>query len=260
MIEFVHEFAKTGGRIMILSLEHAALKCNYLKKEIAALPTGHGIMIRNKYPAVYITDWPGRPEMKGKRIVSTKPEAGQFTELNNRRLKLSEELAEAEGYLQYHSTRRKAKEDLWMDRDFFDACVQFGDSNPKPKPEYAPKLGDIKFRSKSELNIAQLLTDMGYEFVYETEFEIVDGIIEYPDFAVWVPEIGRSFILEHFGLLDRREYKTDAGWKINHYVDFGLMPGRDIIFSYESDKLALDIDLIKEQINALIMVNSTPAK
>ena len=241
---------------MLLSLEHAELKYAYLKKELAGLPTGHEIMIRQKYPGVHITEWPGHPEMKGKRITCTKPEAVRFMELDGRRRELSEELAEAEGYMQYRSPHRVAKEGLWMDRRFFDACVRYGDSNPRPKPEYAPMLGDIKFRSKSELSIAQLLTELGFEFVYETEFEIMDGVNEYPDFTVWVPEIGRSFILEHFGRLDKKDYKSDAGWKINHYVDFGIIPGRDIVFSYESDKVSLDLDIVKQQINALIMANT----
>ena len=245
---------------MILSLEHAGLKCAYLRKELADLPTGHEIMIRRHYPGVHITEWPGHPEMKGKRITCTKPEAVRFMELDSRRRKLSEELAEAEGYMQYRSPHRVAKDGLWMNRRFFDACVRYGDSNPRPKPEYAPMLGDIKFRSKSELSIAQLLTELGFEFVYETEFEITEGVIEYPDFVVWVPEIGRAFVIEHFGLMNSKEYRTDAGWKINHYVEFGFMPGRDIIFTYESDKLPLDINLVKEQINALIMANTMPAK
>ena len=86
------------------------------------------------------------------------------------------------------------------------------------------------------------LTEMGYEFVYETEFEIMDDVIEYPDFTVWVPEIGRCFILEHFGRMDKREYKSDTLWKIEHYVDFGLLPGRDIVFTFESDRIPLYVN------------------
>ena len=245
---------------MLLSLEHAELKCTHLRKELADLPVGHEIMLRQKYPGVHITSWPGRPEMKGKRITCSKPEAVEFMELVSRRRRLSEELADAESYLQYHSPQRRAKKGLWMDRRFFDACVRYKDSNPRPKPEYAPTLGGTSFRSKSELNIAQLLTELGFEFVYETEFEIMDGVNEYPDFTVWVPEIGRSFILEHFGRLDKKDYKSDAGWKINHYIESGLIPGRDIIFTYETDKIPLDIELVKSQINALIMANMEQAK
>ena len=245
---------------MVLSLEHAELKRDYLKKEIARLPVGHEILIRRKYPGVHITEWPGRPEMRSKRIASTKQEAQMFLELNRRRQNLCEDLAQVEGYIKYHSSGRTPRSVVQMGREFFDACVRYGDSNPMPKPEYAPELGGIKFRSKSELNIAQLLTELGYEFVYETEFEIMDGVNEYPDFTIWVPEIGRSFILEHFGLLDKKDYKSDAGWKINHYIEIGVLPGRDIVFTYESDKLPLDIDLVKEQINALIMANTEQAK
>lgn len=245
---------------MILSYEHAELKLKYLKKMTEELPVGHEIMIRQKYPGVHITDWPGRPEMRGRRITLSKKEAQEFKELNSRRLALLEELAEVEGYIQYHSSNRVPREVTWMGRGFYDSCVRYGDSNPKPKPKHAPELGDLKFRSKSELNIAQLLTDLGYEFVYETEFEIIEGVIEYPDFVVWVPEIGRSFIIEHFGLMNKNEYRSDAGWKTNHYIDLGLVPGRDIVFTYESDKIPLDVDLVREQINALIMANTMPAK
>ena len=241
---------------MILSYEQAELKRDYLKKEIAKLPTGHEVLIREMYPGIHITSWPDHPGLKGKRMALSKPAAKQCKALMDKRNEYEEELAKVEGYLQYHGFSRKAQEGLWMDRKFFDGCKAIGDRNPKPKPQYAPVLGGVRFRSKSELNIAQLLTELGYEFVYETEFEIMDDVIEYPDFTVWVPEIGRSFILEHFGRMDKQDYKSDTAWKINHYVDFGLMPGRDIIFSFESDKLAMDMEVVKEQINALIMANT----
>lgn len=242
---------------MILSYEQAELKRDYLKKEIEKLPSGHEVMIHDKYPGIHITSWPEHPELKGKRIALSKPEGKQCKALIESRNALEEDLAVVEGYLQFHSLGRRKKSGLWMDRRYFDACRVYGDRNPKPKPEYAPELDGIKFRSKSELNIAQMLKELKYEFVYETEFEIMDDVIEYPDFTVWVPEIGRSFILEHFGRMGKSDYKSDTVWKISHYVDFGLMPGRDIIFTYESDKLPLDIELIKTQINALIIANTT---
>ena len=242
---------------MILSYEQAELKHDYLKKEIAKFPSGHEVMIHDKYPGIYIASWPEHPELKGKRVVLSKPEGRQCKALIEKRKALEEDLAVVEGYLQFHSFGRKMKEGLWMDRGYFDACVECGNSNPRPKPEYAPEFGDIKFRSKSEMNIAQLLTEMGYEFVYETEFEIMDDVIEYPDFTVWVPEIGRCFILEHFGRMDKREYKSDTLWKIEHYVDFGLLPGRDIVFTFESDRIPLDLEVVRQQINALIIANTT---
>jgi len=241
---------------MILSYEHAELKREYLIKEIDKLPVGHEIMLRQKYPGVYITNWPGHPELKQKRMTANKPEAKRFLELCERRKALTEELAAVDGYIKYHSSARKVKDPIWMDRKFFDACIKYGDGNPRPKPDYAPEFDGVKFRSKSEANIAQLISGLGYEYVYETEFELIEGVIEYPDFTVWVPEIGRSFFLEHFGRLDKPDYKADAGWKINHYVDFGIIPGRDIVFSYESDKIPLDLDIVKQQINALIMANT----
>ena len=245
---------------MILSYEHAKLKKNYAEKELEKLPIGHDTMIHQTHKGVYIKSWPGHPELKGKRIADSKPEAKLLRKLLAQRNQLEIELAEALSYLQFHDPGCTARPAPWMDRKFFESCIAYADGNPKPKPKYAPSLGDKTFRSKSELNIAQLLTDLGYEFVYETEFDIIEGVVEYPDFVVWVPEIGRSFIIEHFGLMDKKEYRSDAGWKINHYVEFGVMPGRDIIFTYESDKLQLDIDLVKEQINALIMANTMPAK
>ena len=244
---------------MILSYEHAELKRKYLAEEIAGLPVGHEVLLHGKYPGVRITEWPGRPEMRGRRIVSSRAEAQEFSKLNNRRLVLAEELTEVEGYLQYHSAGREVQ-DAWMDRGFYELCVNCKDSNPKPKPSYAPELDGTRFRSKSEMNIAQLIKGLGYEYVYETEFGVTDDISVYPDFTVWVPELGRCFFLEHFGLVDKQDYRTDMVWKINMYIDCTILPGKDIIFSFESDKLPLDIDVVREQINALIMANTVQKK
>ena len=43
---------------------------------------------------------------------------------------------------------------------------------------------------------------------------------------------------------------------MEEYIDYGFMPGRDIIFTYETGKVPLDIDVVREQINALILANS----
>lgn len=97
---------------------------------------------------------------------------------------------------------------------------------------------------------------MGFDFLYEPEYEIFENDYVYPDFVVALPELNRSFIIEHCGLWNDKDYKQDAQSKIDKYITRGFMPGKEIIFTFESDRLPLDMDVVKNQINALILTNS----
>lgn len=241
---------------MFLSYEQAKIRRDYVAREIAALPEGHEMLDRGRYPSIYVNDYPGRPELKHKRITSRKPEAQEILKLINRRHELIKELKDLDNFIGSPERTRKVRVPDLMGRSFYDACIEYADRNPIPKPKYAPTFKGIKFRSKSELNIAQLIDSLGYEFVYEFAFDFTDNIEGYPDFAVWVPEIGRAFILEHFGMWDKPEYSKEAKWKMDRYMEYGLLPGRDVIYTFEADIVPLDLDVVREQINALIMANT----
>lgn len=89
-------------------------------------------------------------------------------------------------------------------------------------------LNGINYKSRGELMVAQVLTDMGLEFKYEVA--IVCGKIEYTaDFLVYLPEFGRCFIIEYLGRMDDEDYILKNSVKIRNYMVKGLYFGRDMV-------------------------------
>ena len=97
-----------------------------------------------------------------------------------------------------------------------------------------------RFRSKSEVNIAQFLKSMGLEYKYEVKI-IIDKQIYYIDFAVYCPETGRFFFIEHFGMMSDEQYFRAAMDRLALYEANGYYVGESLILSFESDKVPLDI-------------------
>lgn len=92
--------------------------------------------------------------------------------------------------------------------------------------------GNRLFRSKSEMLIAQILESLGLEYKYEPIVEI-NGLTRYPDFAVYCPETGRYFFIEHLGRMDDPKYRFDNLAKIDLYENNGIRNGVDIIYNTE---------------------------
>ncbi|MCR5060426.1 MAG: hypothetical protein K6A80_05255 [Saccharofermentans sp.] len=241
---------------MYISREYAVLKRNYLVKQIEPLPSGHIVIERNKYKQLYISSYPGKKEMVHKRFTLSKQETKDILSLIERRESLEKELQSIELFLQSKMPDIAPKPYPFLDREFYALLEPHKDSNPVPKNQYAPEFEGTRFRSKSELSIAQLLSGIGLKYIYEPEYALTDKLSIYPDFVVDVPEIDRCFVIEHFGMMSDGSYQSDAEWKMHKYLDNGFLPGRDILFTYEANQFPLDIDVVRQQINALILANS----
>ena len=53
----------------------------------------------------------------------------------------------------------------------------------------------------------------------------------FPDFTILCGN--RKVYIEHVGMLDDKDYFQRHVTKVHNYMKFGLMPGRDIFFTYE---------------------------
>jgi predicted nuclease of restriction endonuclease-like RecB superfamily len=94
-------------------------------------------------------------------------------------------------------------------------------------------------RSKSEMNIANILALKEIPFEYEVPLFAKDGTMYLPDFTVtWK---GKKSYWEHVGRLDLPEYKEHwekkKKWYDTHF------PGQ-LIVTYESDSQTKDIECI----------------
>ncbi|MDY6863748.1 MAG: AAA family ATPase [Thermodesulfobacteriota bacterium] len=100
-------------------------------------------------------------------------------------------------------------------------------------------------RSKSEMNIANILALKEIPFEYEVPLFAKDGTMYLPDFTVtWK---GRKYYWEHVGRLDLPKYKEHWEKKKEWYEEH--FPGQ-LIVTYESDSQTKDIEcIIKHNFN-----------
>ena len=112
-------------------------------------------------------------------------------------------------------------------------------------------------RSKSEVIIANLLYKHRKDILYKYErpLEIVEEEkvkTVYPDFTIINLNTGRIVYWEHAGRMDDNRYATDFVKKINGYIANGLLIGKDVIYTYETKEIPLDIGIVKRLLEQLI--------
>lgn len=109
------------------------------------------------------------------------------------------------------------------------------------------KKGDL-VRSKSEVLIANSLYDAHIPYRYEAALTLGNGIIIHPDFTIMKMSCRREIYWDHFGMMDQPEYLKSALRKINSFEMNGFLEGSDLIFTFESSKNNLDLNVIKAKI------------
>lgn len=120
---------------------------------------------------------------------------------------------------------------------------------------YETDQGDL-VRSKSEVIIANILYKHRKDIIYKYEKPlslVIDGRERqvHPDFSIINIHTGRITYWEHAGLMDDAHYATEFVRKMNAYVYNGLIPGKDVIVSYETQELPLDIGVVKKMVNQI---------
>lgn len=113
-------------------------------------------------------------------------------------------------------------------------------------------------RSKSELIIANILNQYQNEIVYKYEcpLEVIIGgekRIIYPDFTILNLRSGKITYLEHAGKMDEPRYANDFVKKVNTYHENGMIPGRDVIFTYETQNNPLKTQNIRHLIEEVLL-------
>ena len=115
-------------------------------------------------------------------------------------------------------------------------------------------------RSKSEVIIANILyrnrKDILYK--YERPLEVIENGRQktiYPDFTILNKHTGEITYWEHAGRMDDPYYANDFVKKMNTYITNDLLPGRDIVVSFESQSTPLDIKVVKRLVKQIISGN-----
>lgn len=90
-----------------------------------------------------------------------------------------------------------------------------------------------RVRSKSEVNIANILRANGIPYRYEYPIAVGDEIRR-PDFYCLNVRKKKEIIWEHFGMMDNAEYAIANVDKINKMILNGYRQGDDFIFTFET--------------------------
>ena len=117
--------------------------------------------------------------------------------------------------------------------------------NLKHTEHLTQKVGANQFvRSKSEAMIVKVLKQNKIPYRYEAK--LLFGDIEmYPDFTIRHPKTGQWFYWEHFGLLDKADYVKNMYSKLQLYTTHGIMPGINLITTYENQEKPLTFEMIE---------------
>lgn len=117
-------------------------------------------------------------------------------------------------------------------------------TNPK-YPEHCihRSISGNKVRSKSESLIDMALYVKGIPFRYECELHLGESIM-YPDFTIRHPITGEVYYWEHFGKMDNPKYAQNCVAKLQHYTTHGILPGINLITTYETHDKPLTTETI----------------
>lgn len=111
-------------------------------------------------------------------------------------------------------------------------------------------------RSKSELIIANALFRERDILLYKYERPLTlkangQEIVVYPDFTILNTITGKITYWEHAGRMDDPRYSIEFVQKMNAYTENGVITGTDLIITYETMNIALNIGNVKRMINML---------
>lgn len=121
---------------------------------------------------------------------------------------------------------------------------------------FAPKLYTAKgerVRSKSEVIIADSLNRAGIPYRYECPIYVEEWGTVHPDFTVLNVKERKEIYWEHLGMMDEPEYAEKALEKINIYAQNGILPGKNLILTYETAKLPLNQKMVQIMIEQYLV-------
>lgn len=99
-----------------------------------------------------------------------------------------------------------------------------------------------------------MLYDMGIPYRYEYPVRIYNGKIRYPDFTLLKTKTREVIYFEHFGCMDEEGYRKDTMLKMDEYRASGIYPGKNLIFTYETEDSPLDIKGTRKMLAELFQI------
>ena len=241
--------------------EYLALKINYLRQQLAALPevTKTKRLIREKERDVYLVN---------SRIFYSDSKAGQKLQQDYiKRDQVKRELLRLEatwncyfiGEVPEDIEPRKITRRLFrspddaviLDSNFFESLKN--DADPNYRETKTVFYNGTYYRSAAEADIARFYTENGIPFKYEPEIWL-NGL-KYPvysDFVILIKELDLCKFHEHFGMKNSANYNRITATKYNNYSGAGLLPELDVFYTYDVDGVPFDLRTLSTKLNSVI--------
>lgn len=130
-------------------------------------------------------------------------------------------------------------EEEWLRQSFSDAGYK------SENKVYKTKQGE-EVRSKSELIIANALFEKKIPYRYEYPLTDSGRIQAVPDFTVLNVCERKEYCWEHFGMMGDPEYARNTMKKIRSYEKHHMFPGNEVIYTFESDEVQINVESIED--------------
>lgn len=125
-------------------------------------------------------------------------------------------------------------------------------SNENTYPMYSPvKHNGILMRSLFEVDVADILENMGIEYKYEAGLRLGPDVVVFPDFALNYSEYNRCGFMEALGGMNNFKYSKKNAWKLNHYFNAGIYPNRDLALIPGDEVYRPDHDTMRRVIGVM---------
>ena len=125
-------------------------------------------------------------------------------------------------------------------------------ANPYPiHSELYTERGEM-VRSKSEKILADLFYRRKIPYVYEPKLELGNGKTIYPDFLLLDVERRKTYIYEHFGMMDSPDYVKGAMEKLGLYSEQGYWYGDTLLFSFETSVSPLNTKNVERMLSQFL--------
>lgn len=109
------------------------------------------------------------------------------------------------------------------------------------------KKGD-RVRSRIESWFMDLYEELGVQVHYEEEFRTPSGLIINTDMTLLIPFAIDLKYHEHLGRMDDPNYTRKFLWKHEQYLRAGLIPFRDILYTFEGPDGEVDFQFLRQQV------------
>ena len=116
-----------------------------------------------------------------------------------------------------------------------------------------------RVRSKSEIIIADTLFRHKIPYRYEYPLQVHrtsgsgDTITLHPDFLCLNTRTRTELYWEHFGLMDDPDYSANAAGKLRLYTENGILSGRDLIITMETQREPLSTRSLEKLIEGFLI-------